>query len=105
METWRTNTPRFFSTRTRPAWLSALKASRTGPRDTPSAAATSTSLSLAPAAISPEMMRRSSSCSASVASECSRSISMASEASEGRLFIAEGGAAGCMDIGQEVQTC
>ena len=90
METWRTKTPRFFSTRTRPAWLSALKASRTGPRDTPSAAATSTSLSLVPAAISPVMMRRSSSCCARVASECSRSISMASEASVGRLLVAVG---------------
>jgi hypothetical protein len=45
---------------------------------------------LVPAAISPEMMRRSSSCCASVASECSRSISMAIEASVGRLLVAVG---------------
>src|SRR6266513_3295204 len=68
-DTWRTNTPRFFSRRTSPDSSNARNASRTGPRETPSSSAIIASLSLAPAGRSPARIIRSSSRWTSVGSE------------------------------------
>ena len=65
----RTKTPRFFSSRTRPDSSSARKASRTGPRETPSRSAIAASLSLLPAGRSPARMLRSSSFCTSIGSD------------------------------------
>src|SRR5258708_22126878 len=74
---WRTNTPRFFSWRTRPDSSRARNASRTGPRDTPSRSASATSLSFAPAPSSPARIMRSNSFCTSIGSELDWSSAMA----------------------------
>src|ERR1700687_1225416 len=77
MDTWRTNTPRFFLVRTSPSDSSARNASRTGPRETFSWLATSPSLSLSPGESSPERMRSSRSRRTSVVREWLRRSSIA----------------------------